>query len=35
MTSMFQCCYELEYLDLFIFNTSNATNMEAMLNECY
>ena len=34
MTAMFQECYELEYLDLTNFNTSNVTDMSGMFNEC-
>ena len=35
MNSMFQECYELEYLDLTNFNTANVTNMKCMFNECH
>ena len=34
MNTMFQACYELEYLDLSNFNTENVTNMSYMFNEC-
>ena len=34
MNGMFQCCYELEHLDLFNFNTSNVTDMSYMFNNC-
>ena len=34
MTTMFQECYELEYLDLSNFDTYNVTDMEAMFNNC-
>ena len=34
MRAMFQECYELEYLDLTNFNTSNVTKMNHMFNEC-
>ena len=35
MNAVFQACYELEYLDLSNFNTSNVTDMSWMFNECY
>ena len=35
MTTMFQDCYELEYLDLSNFNISNVEDMEAMFNNCH
>ena len=35
MTTMFQECYELEYLDLSNFNISNVEDMEAMFNNCH
>ena len=35
MTTMFQECYELEYLDLSNFNTSRVEDMEAMFNKCH
>ena len=35
MRTMFQKCYELEYLDLTNFNTSNVTDMSNMFNECH
>ena len=35
MSSMFEECEELEYLDLSNFNTSNVTNMEFMFKRCY
>ena len=31
---MFQECNELEYLDLFNFDTSNVTDMSYMFNKC-
>ena len=31
---MFQKCYELEYIDLSSFDTSNVTNMSWMFNQC-
>ena len=34
MCEMFQRCYELEYLDLSNFYTSNVTNIRGMYNEC-
>ena len=34
MISMFQECYELEYLDLTNFNTSNVTDMSRMFFGC-
>ena len=34
MRTMFQACYELEYLDLSKFNTSNVTDMSWMLCDC-
>ena len=34
MNSMFQCCNELEYLNLSNFNTSNVTDMGWMFNKC-
>ena len=34
MNSMFQACYELEYLDLTNFDTSNVTDMSWMFNNC-
>ena len=34
MRGMFQSCYELEYLDLTNFNTSNVINMELIFNDC-
>ena len=34
MRTMFQECYELEYLDLSNFNISIVTDMEAMFNNC-
>ena len=34
MKTMFQACYELEYLDLSNFNSSNVTNMAWMFNKC-
>ena len=34
MRTMFQACYELEYLDLSKFNTSNVTDMSWMFNNC-
>ena len=34
MNSMFQSCYELEYLDLSNFNTSNVTDMSWMFYDC-
>ena len=33
MNSMFQCCYELENLEL-NFNTENVTDMSLMFNQC-
>ena len=35
MSTMFQKCNELEYLDLTNFNTYNVTDMEWMFNKCY
>ena len=35
MDAMFQCCHNLEYLDLSNFNTSKVCNMEYMFNQCY
>ena len=35
MTTMFQGCNEIEYLDLSNFNTSNVTDMECMFNKCH
>ena len=35
MNSMFQACYELEYLDLSNFDTSNVNDMQKMFNECH
>ena len=35
MSSMFNECNELEYLDLSNFNTNQVTNMEWMFNKCY
>ena len=34
MNSMFQFCCELEYLNLFNFDTSNVFSMEYIFNEC-
>ena len=34
MSSMFQECKELEYLDLSNFNTENVTDMSFMFNQC-
>jgi surface protein len=34
MSSMFECCYKLEYLDL-NFNTSNVTDMQFMFSKCF
>ena len=34
INTMFQNCYELEYLDLSNFNTSNVTDMSQMFNNC-
>ena len=34
MHGMFQQCYELEFIDLSNFNTSNVTNMECLFNGC-
>ena len=31
---MFQSCYELEYIDLSNFDTSNVTDMSYMFKEC-
>ena len=35
MHKMFEECFELVYLDLSNFNTSNVTNMSFMFNKCY
>ena len=35
MMAMFQECYELEYLDLSNFDTSNVTDMGWMFNNCH
>ena len=35
MRTMFQKCYELEYLDLSNFNTENVTDMKWMFTNCY
>ena len=35
MNSMFNQCYELEYLDLSSFNTSNVTEIHMMFAECH
>ena len=35
INSMFQCCYELKYLDLSNWNTSNVLYMSFMFKECY
>ena len=35
MTTMFQNCNELEYLDLSNFNPSNALDISFMFNNCY
>jgi surface protein len=32
---MFEECFELEYLDLSNFNTSNVVDMSFMFNKCY
>ena len=34
MNTMFQSCFELEYLDLSSFNTANVNNMSYMFNNC-
>ena len=34
MQAMFQNCYELEYLDLSNFDTSNTSNFSYMFNQC-